>query len=88
MSPSSTPKAPPLKKRRRVTDQSNAATRQEQQVDAILGWHVSETPQRTLSRDTARVFEALSREDDTLSPERFIEACSTNLGAVRKLLAE
>ncbi len=33
-----------------------------------------ETPQWTLSRDTARVFEALPREDDTLSPERFIEA--------------
>ena len=48
-------KAPPLKRRRRVTDQSNATTHQEQQVDAIPGWHVSETPQRTLSRDTTRV---------------------------------
>ncbi len=55
---------------------------------AIPGYHVSEVPQRRLSCDTARVFDALSREDDTLMPERFIEACcSTNLGAVRKLLA-
>ena len=56
--------------------------------DAIPGWRVSETPQRRLSCDTARVFDALSREDDRLTPERFIEACSTNLGAVRKLLGE
>ena len=53
----------------------------------IPHWHVSETAQQRLSPDTTRVFDALSREDDTLSPERF-QACSTNLGAVRKLLAE
>jgi hypothetical protein len=55
---------------------------------AIPNWHVSEIPQRVLSKDTLEVFDALSREDDTPSPERFLEACSTNLGAVRKLLAE
>ena len=50
---------------------------------------IAETAQRRLSpADTARVFDALSREDDTPSPERFLEACTTNLGAVRKLLAE
>jgi hypothetical protein len=53
----------------------------------IPHWHVSEIPQRVLSRDTARVFDALSREDDRLTPERFLEACTTKLGAVRKLLA-
>ena len=54
---------------------------------AIPGWHVSEVPQRRLSCDTARVFDALSREDDTLTPERFLEGCTTNLTALRKLLA-
>ena len=51
-------------------------------------WHVSEVPQRRLSCDTGRVFDALSREDDTLTPERFLEGCTTNLGAVRRLLGE
>jgi hypothetical protein len=55
---------------------------------AIPHWHVTETTQRTLSKDTARVFDALSRKDDTLTPEAFIEACTANLGSVRKLLAE
>lgn len=87
MSPNSTPKAPPLKKRRRVTDESNAATPQGQQVNAIPGWQVAQTAQRRLSCDMARVFDALSREDDRLTPERFLEACTTNLGEVRKLLA-
>ena len=52
-------------------------------------WHVCETAQRRLSpADTARVFDALSREDDRLSPEQFLEACTTNLSSLRKLLAE
>jgi hypothetical protein len=56
--------------------------------DAIPGWHVSQTAQRRLSCDTARVFDALSRADDGLNLEAFIEACTTNLTALRKLLAE
>lgn len=56
--------------------------------DAIPDWHVSEIPQRTLSRDTAKVFDAISAAEDGLTPEQFLEACSTNLTAVRKLLAE
>jgi hypothetical protein len=56
--------------------------------NAIPGYHVSEVPQRVLSKDTARVFDALSREDDRLTPERFLDACTTNLGGVRKLLGE
>jgi hypothetical protein len=54
----------------------------------IPHWHVSETAQRRLSPDTARVFDALSREDDRLTPSEFLEACTTNLGALRKLLVE
>ena len=55
----------------------------------IPHWHVAETAQRRLSpADTARVFDALSREDDSLTPEQFLEACTTNLGGVRKLLGE
>ena len=47
-------------------------------------WHVSEVPQRVLSRDTMRVFDALSREDDRLTPEQFLEACTTSLTAARR----
>ena len=51
-------------------------------------WHVSEIPQRRLSpADTGRVFDALSREDDTLTIEQFLEGCTTNLAGVRKVLA-
>jgi hypothetical protein len=55
---------------------------------AIPNWHVNEIPMRTLSKDTAKVFDVLSRADDGLSLEAFVEACTTSLGAVRKLIAE
>lgn len=55
---------------------------------AIPNWHVNEIPMRTLSKDTTRIFDALSRADDRLSLEAFVEACTTSLGALRKLLAE
>jgi hypothetical protein len=43
---------------------------------------------RTLSKNTARVFDALVRADDGLSLEAFVEVCTTSLTALRKLLAE
>jgi hypothetical protein len=55
---------------------------------AIPGWRASETSQRALSKDTGEVFTALSRADDSLTRERFVEACTVSLGAIRKLLAE
>ena len=41
---------------------------------------------RTLSKDTARVFDAISGHGLTI--EQFLEACTTSLTALRKLLAE
>ena len=54
---------------------------------AIPHWHVNEFPMRTLSKDTSKVFKALSHADDSLDAETLLEACTTNLGAIRKLLA-
>ena len=50
-------------------------------------WHVSEVPQRVLSKDTARVFDAISAAGHGLTIEQFLEGCTTNLTALRKLLA-
>ena len=58
-----------------------------EQPGAITNWHASETPQRVLSKDAQEVFDALASADDTLTPERFLEACSVSLTAIRKLLA-
>ena len=48
-------------------------------------WHVSEVPQRVLSRDTARVFDALSREDEGRVP---LASCTvrTEFAGLRRLL--
>ena len=54
----------------------------------IPHWHVSETAQRVLSKETLEVFDALARADDTLTAERFIDACTVSLGAIRKLFSE
>jgi hypothetical protein len=53
---------------------------------AITNWHCSEHPQRVLSKDTARVFAALSSLN--IEPGEFIAACSISLTAIRNLLAE
>lgn len=54
----------------------------------IPHWHVSEIPQRVLSKDTARVFDTISAAENGPTIEEFLEACTTNLTALRKLLAE
>ena len=54
----------------------------------IPGWRVNKFSMRTLDRDTAKIFDILARADDSLTPERFLEVCSTNLEAVRKLLTK
>jgi hypothetical protein len=54
----------------------------------IPHWHVSETVQRTLSKNTLQVFIAAAHADNGLTGEEFITACTTSLGALRKLLAE
>jgi hypothetical protein len=59
-----------------------------EQPGAIPNWHCSETPQRVLSKDTARVFDALALRDDMLTPKRFIGACTVSLSAIRKLITE
>jgi len=56
--------------------------------DAIPHWHCTKSTQRVLSKDAAKVFEALLRVDSALTFEEFLAACSTNLTAVRKLIAE
>jgi hypothetical protein len=54
----------------------------------IPHWHVSEVPQRVLSKNTLQVFIAAAHADNSLTAEEFITACTTNLSALRKLLAE
>jgi hypothetical protein len=54
----------------------------------IPHWHASETSTRTLSKNTLQVFIASAHADNGLTAEEFITACTTNLGALRKLLAE
>jgi hypothetical protein len=54
---------------------------------AIPNWAISEIPQRTLSKDTLRIFDALSRAD-LLDAEEFMAACSTSLTALPSALAE
>ena len=58
-----------------------------EQPGAIANWHAAETPQRRLSPDTAKVFDALSGSF-LIDMEEFLAACSTSLTAVRNLLAE
>jgi hypothetical protein len=57
-----------------------------EQPGAIPNWHCSEHPQRVLSKDTARVFAALSSLN--IEPGEFIAASSISLTAIRNLLAE
>ena len=54
----------------------------------IPHWHAAETSQRVLSRDTAKVFDAISAAENAPTIEEFLEACTTNLSSLRKLLAE
>jgi hypothetical protein len=54
----------------------------------IPHWHASETSQRVLSKNTLKVFIAAAHADNSLTAEEFITYCTTNLGALRRLLAE
>jgi hypothetical protein len=55
---------------------------------AIPNWHVSEVPQRVLSKNTLKVFIAAAHADNGLTAEEFLTACTTSLTALRSILAE
>jgi hypothetical protein len=55
---------------------------------AIPNWHVSEVPQRVLSKNTLKVFIAAAHADNGLTAEEFLTACTTSLTALRSMLAE
>ena len=56
--------------------------------NAIPGYHVSEVPQRVLSKDTAKVFRVLSHAVSEIGAEQFLTACTASLSGVRKLISE
>jgi hypothetical protein len=56
--------------------------------DALPGWHLTETAQRVLSKDTLKVFEVLADRDDSFSYEEFVAACTVSLTSLRKLFTE
>jgi hypothetical protein len=59
-----------------------------QEPGIIPCWHVSEVPQRVLSKNTLKVFIAAAHVDNGLTAEEFLTGCTTSLAALRKLLAE
>ena len=73
----------------RVSEKVFAKTREllKREPTAIPNWHISETAQRVLSRDTQAVFRALSDRFE-FDAEDFLQACSVSLGSLRKLISE
>jgi hypothetical protein len=57
----------------------------ERDPHAIRGWKLEVTSRRVISRDSAKVYEALSGETE-LSPEDFLGACTPSISGVTKLL--
>lgn len=71
----------------RTREREKARTLLLEEPTAIPCWRASEDgPSRELSRDTRKVFEALSKSFE-LSAEDFLTACSTSFSGLRKLIA-